>query len=265
MAILGFRRTHLNRLPFKPLLKSIAGLVPIRYLAGITGREIFRVHMGDSSFLYEFSGNDSIGELLFWHGAAVWEPEAHSVFRRHLAGARTVLDIGANTGVYSLLALSANPSCRVVAWEPFPANYEKLARNVALNGLAGRAELRREAACESNVTSFLEPNENWTMHAISSAPSGSAIPVLSTTVDSVIPEGLPVDLVKMDVEGREYEALSGATRMLAESQPAILIEIQPDCPTRSQTIALLEGLGYSITPVDTRANFLALPDRRRTA
>ena len=78
----------------------------------------------------------------------------------------------------------------------------------------------------------------------------------------MIAEGRPVDLIKIDVEGREFEVLLGARRVLAESRPAILIEIQPDCPSRDQTLAFFVSMNYTITPVDERADWLALPNSR---
>jgi FkbM family methyltransferase len=265
MAILGLRRTVFNNSPGKFALKAVARFIPLEYLAGITQREVFRVKIKGYSFLYEFSGHDSIGEPLYWRGGSIYEPEAISFFVQHLATARTVLDIGANTGVYSLLALTSNPECRVVAWEPFPGTYEKLVRNIELNGLQARAELRCEAAAESDGMSFLEPHENWAMHTVSTIPSNSSISVRSSTVDSVVPSDVQVDLIKIDVEGREYEVLCGAKRVLAESRPAILIEIQPSCPTRDQTMAFFETMGYSVSSIDAHANWIALPVRKPPA
>ncbi len=262
MPLLGLGRRHFNNPAAKAFLKTAGRMVPFRYLAGITGREVFPVKLGGSRFRYEFSGNDSIGEQLFWHGSGFFEPEAAAVFSRYLSTARTVLDIGANTGLYSLMALASNPGCRVVAWEPFPGNFVKLARNIALNNFQDRAELRPEAAAASNATAYLEPHENWTMHSVSAAPSASSIPVCSTTVDSIVPTGSPVDLIKIDVEGHEFEVLCGARRVLAECRPAILIEIQPGCPTRDQTVAFFASMNYAITPVDERADWLALPAGR---
>ena len=217
--------------------------------------------MGGSTFVYEFSGNDNIGEMLYWFGGDSFEPAAVAEFVRYLSKARTVLDIGANTGVYTLLALAGNPACRVVSWEPYSGNYQKLRRNVLLNGFDGRAELRCEAASSQSGSVFLRPHENWTMHSVAdTSMAGTAIS--ATTVDSVIADGEPVDLIKIDVEEFEYEVLCGSLRVLRESRPVLVLEIQPHCATKERTLALLREIGYSVRSIDAQANWLALPHSR---
>ena len=80
-------------------------------------------------------GRDSIASSLFWHGLDGFEPETIRPFFGLAAASRTVLDIGANSGVYSLVAALANPDATVVAFEPVTLIADFLRRNVELNRL----------------------------------------------------------------------------------------------------------------------------------
>ena len=71
-------------------------------------------------FLYSSVHGDQIGRALHWRGLDWWESETIGVWLRLVAGASRVLDIGANTGVYTLLACAGNPTARVTSFEPVP-------------------------------------------------------------------------------------------------------------------------------------------------
>ena len=159
MPLLGLGRRHFNNPPAKAFLRIAGPMVPFRYLAGITEREVFQVTLAGVPFRYEFSGNDSIGEQLFWHGSRFFEPEAVAVFRPYLLKARTVLDVGANTGLYS--PDGACVESRVSGGRMgaiLRGTTQSWLSNIALNQFEGRAELRQEAAGDCNTTSFLDPH-----------------------------------------------------------------------------------------------------------
>lgn len=73
---------------------------------------------------------------MFWLGWQVYEPETAPIFFQLASRARVTLDVGAYVGFYSLLAAHANPAGRVLAFEPLPANLQRLRDNVARNRLA---------------------------------------------------------------------------------------------------------------------------------
>ena len=66
------------------------------------------------------------------------EPDIAAVFNRAIQPGDTVLDIGANVGVFVTSVLASHlvgPDGCVVAFEPAPENLERLARNLALNSI----------------------------------------------------------------------------------------------------------------------------------
>jgi hypothetical protein len=64
-------------------------------------------------------------------------------------------------------------------------------------------------------------------------------------VDGVVPTDCPIDLIKIDVEGHEFAALSGAVETLDRWHPKIIFECLPETAPGSIE-SLLRGLGYSI-------------------
>jgi FkbM family methyltransferase len=151
--------------------------------------------------------------------------------------ARTVLDIGANTGVFTLLAARANGNARVVAFEPHPGNFDRLCANVQLNGLRRDVELVPAAAGESGGTVSLTAPADGRLSDVASVVGDfarahygieyRAIAVEQTTVDAAA-ERLKlagIDLIKLDVEYHEVAALTGARATLERWSPAVLAEV----------------------------------------
>jgi FkbM family methyltransferase len=129
------------------------------------------------------------------------------------------VDIGANVGVYSVLAAGVI-GARAVTVEPVPSTYRKMLENVAANhiedlvtphniGLGSRVETLRFTADRDTMNHVLT-DPHWT---------GPSIEVPVRTLDEVLGGESP-RLIKIDVEGWESEVLAGAEAVL--SRPALL-------------------------------------------
>src|SRR6188768_2264802 len=71
---------------------------------------------------------------LFWLGyGGGWEATSLKIWRELASSSTYILDVGANTGVYSLAAMCINPAAVVVAFEPGEAVFQKLKANIQLN------------------------------------------------------------------------------------------------------------------------------------
>jgi FkbM family methyltransferase len=163
--------------------------------------------------------------------------------------ARTVVDVGAHTGIYSLIACAVSRA-DVIAFEPVPRVFRRLATNVSLNGWTSRCELRQEAVSDhhGNVLFDVQISANPTSGRLCGVPSPPVtdpterIQVNAVTLDRAC-ASRPVDLVKIDVEGAEVHVLRGAQHMLEEHRPAIFIECLPDGPWR-EIESFLRTLAY---------------------
>jgi len=230
---------------------SLAGFLPPAIWKRLPVEVVFPVKLPDGrSFLYSATPNDGIARALYWRGLEDWESETIPVFYRLAQSAEIVLDIGANTGFYTLLACTANPRARVIAFEPVPRVYEKFLEHIRLNHFEDRCE-----AYQIAVSNFVGMAE---MHiplgdlptSASLNPEGfrgfdgvlRQVPV--TTIDAVVGERT-VDLAKIDVEGFEPQVLEGMQMTLQRFRPALFIECLPDGPYQ-QVEEMLKVQGYQI-------------------
>lgn len=121
----------------------------------------------------------------------------------------TIVDCGANVGLFSLFLRRAN---RIIAIEPNPSTNKRLARNFEFNGLNGTVI---EAAV-SSLDGTAKMNFGRVPSVLAQiGSSGSEVRCLS--LDSILErQGVnSVDLLKLDVEGHEIEALEGCEQALA--------------------------------------------------
>jgi FkbM family methyltransferase len=198
---------------------------------------------------YASQPNDDIGNELFWTGG--FESETSSVFVKLARGARTILDVGANTGYFTLLSCTAAPQAAVIAFEPIPAIYELLCNNVARNGWQARCTLRREAVSNmQGVTAFHVPysgsiptSGSLSVHGFRGY-EGELIDTPVTTLDAVCATLDTVNLAKIDVEGFEDKVLEGMPETLRRCHPDIIVECNHDGPYQ-RVEEILAAFGYS--------------------
>ncbi|MGA2806276.1 MAG: FkbM family methyltransferase [Acidimicrobiales bacterium] len=198
--------------------------------------------------------------------AGCFEPNETAFLASVLRPGMTFIDIGANIGLYTLLAAHlVAPGDTVVAVEPSPREQVSLRRNLAVNGqLAVR--VRTEALGRADGTA--------TLHVTDASHSGQntlgapvyartkvidEIEVRVTTFDRLVnEEGLErIDVVKIDVEGAEELVLQGGEASLRRFRPLVLLELQdPSLRTlgssAERVIALLESLDYSVVGYSAR-------------
>jgi FkbM family methyltransferase len=133
-----------------------------------------------------------------------------------------VVDIGANVGVYSILAAAIG--AKVTALEPVPSAYSSLVRNVRINGFADAVSLLPKAVGTDSgrvrVTSSLGP----TNHVLVPGDIGpESLDVQVERLDDLVDEA---NLIKIDVEGFESAVVAGGQRLLRQpSTHAVLIEL----------------------------------------
>lgn len=148
------------------------------------------------------------------------------VLPRRLAGREPlVVDVGANAGDWSLEVLSAHPNATIHAYEPNPEAFAELSSR-----LGGRAHLAQEAmgASEGSASLNYEPGQTR-LSSIYDVPRSAAervrrVEVRVSTLDGLLEreEIEYVDLVKIDVEGAEWDVLQGADASLRDGRIGML-------------------------------------------
>lgn len=180
-------------------------------------------------------------------GLRRYEPDSWQPFLNHVRPGDTLVDVGANIGLYAVAA--AKRGAHVVAIEPDPANVRQIRRHARLNrvrveiveALAGAQNsvaplAARGSPVSGNIDMYLGPTTRYIVAAV-------------LTLDALLKDK-PVDLLKIDVEGAEIDVLRGAERTLRDKKPrAILLEVHPPAfaligQTVSDLTDLLEAAGY---------------------
>lgn len=159
------------------------------------------------------------------------------------AAGEIVLDIGAYTGPYAILASRAvGPTGRVVALEPDVANRRQLEKNLALNEITNCTVAPLAAWSRTGRVGW-HPGPQPVWHRVDDSAGPGEME--ATTVDELVHRmALPrVDWIKLDIEGAEVEALRGAEATLRNCHPALFIEVHE---TLAPLKSLLAQFGYSI-------------------
>lgn len=151
-----------------------------------------------------------------------------------LQGGSVFVDVGANVGIFTLLAATTFRS--VYAFEPLPSIAGLLERNVggrpnidvfrvAVSNHTGEAILH-EHAVGSGGSTLLQIDASAARRT--RKRSWRAFTVPRRRLDDVLPSGCAVDLLKIDVEGHECEVIEGASALIAARRPLLYVEIQDD-------------------------------------
>ncbi len=198
-----------------------------------------------------------------------WETPYTTLFTRMLAPGQTVLDLGANHGVYALLAAQAvGPAGRVHAFEPNPRLAHLVDMSLRLNGFGGWAEVHPVGASDAPGTARLVFVDSFsgggTVAAGAEAARHPGVDCRLVVLDEMFADpGFRPDVVKMDVEGHEGRVLRGMRGML-ERSPGIrlMMEFAPEMMARSgvpaaEVVGLLSGLGLRAWTIDDEGRLAA--------
>jgi FkbM family methyltransferase len=194
--------------------------------------------------MYGAGGHDGVARTLWWSVSKFdYERPLPDLFASCSRSARLILDVGAFSGFYSMIAATCAPEARIYAFEPMPRSRGLLEANLRLNRMSDRVfvvpravgEHQGEAVLSLPVsqTQLIETAGSLNASLYEHALDHVVVPV--TTLDEFVAElgAGPVDLIKMDVETFEPQVLRGSRRMLTEHRPIIFLEILPAADSRA--------------------------------
>lgn len=171
----------------------------------------------------------------------------------------TLLDVGAHTGCYSLLA-THHPNLTVHAFEPVANTCAVLRENVALNDLQNKVTVNQMGVSNYNGTGRLyaiRSPQGSGISMVDGKPAHhkdvieSAIPV--TSIDHYVKQNkLAPTLIKIDTEGGERMVLEGAVKTLKKYHPLIVCEYSGENTSQygyppSDIVRFIESMGYVFT------------------
>ena len=233
-------------------------------------------------FVMIADGRDTISSRIYWQGVEGYEKGEITVYLALLSQAQIVFDIGANVGLYSLIAACHPKPQHIYTFEPMPAVANVLHQNILVN------QINNVSVHEIAVTDL---NGEITFHIPiqPTYPVGSsinedfransrAIIVQAVTLDTFVEQHNvgKVDLLKIDTESTEPDVLRGATHIINRDRPLIMCEILRKEPQQAITdfVVHLDYLVFRIEQNGVRqlenieiqpdaTNFLLIPSEKR--
>ena len=150
---------------------------------------------------------------------------------------------------------------RIYAIEPESNNFKLLKRNLELNR-TDNVETFHQAISDRDGTSKLYISDSSNLHSMVPTANTSASEtetVSVQTVDSFLAGKRPVQFLRMDIEGYEYEALKGMAETLRLSNLKMFIELHANILPRDKSLWILNELkshGFSITTSISHDKFI---------
>ncbi len=161
-----------------------------------------------------------------------WEREAQELMVKHIGPDAVVYDVGANYGIHTLLMARLAGKGHVYAFEPASEISSSLEENLRLNKIANVTPVPLAVSDVTGVATFSTGHHHGASHLDNAAlVSDQTVSVRTTSLDEfAYREGNQApDFIKIDVEGGESKVLAGATRVLKEAKPIILVDLHnPD-------------------------------------
>ncbi|MSR67334.1 FkbM family methyltransferase, partial [Candidatus Peribacteria bacterium] len=169
--------------------------------------------------------------------------------------AKTIIDIGAHIGAFSLYAAKKSPHANIFSYEPDPVTEEYLRKNIEQNHLGHRikSSLAAVGGTEGTATLHVLPNRSEANSMYRTLEGSHEIPVRVTTLQKIFDtENIQqCDLLKMNAEGVEYEIFYGLPPEYLKRIRVIVMNYhvfvkKPRC-TQGELRAYLESNGFFVT------------------
>jgi FkbM family methyltransferase len=171
----------------------------------------------------------------FYYDVPYHEKADLSLFMELAKKSKTIVDIGANTGLYSIMASRVNGKANVFAIEPYRANAKRLRKNLALNAAtnvtvcelalgARDGQIQMTVPKNDAVTDVSSMDGNFSKRKYPKVEWSNQMVKVQTLDHLAEEKGLRVDLIKCDVETFEMPVFAGADHVLMQDKPTIIFE-----------------------------------------
>jgi FkbM family methyltransferase len=220
---------------------------PYNLFKGVRKRVLYK-----NKFTLELAVDDWIQQNLYF--LQEYEEKEMKFLESFLKKGDVFIDIGANIGLYSLVASElVGLEGKVFAFEPLRKNHEALQKYLQLNSVRN-VTLEKLAVSDKPGTIALHLNEEDSNNGMATAFADSftfseTVPTVPLDLHFANEPDLKINLIKIDIEGGEFLALKGMEGLLKKYKPALLLEIDPNIlertPFQQEDIeTFLAELGY---------------------
>lgn len=195
--------------------------------------------------------------------AEIFTLREYELLEPTLKAARTVvLDVGAHKGFFALYVRALNETVPVLCYEPEEANYAALKKHLELNKIHD-VTTKNAAVAKEEGTLLLNVSEDSHNHSIVVAP-GTTLQkkVSATTLERIANKFESIDVLKMDIEGAEFQIFENLPSSVFKKIGVIFMEYHEYGPDmRSENLQkIFEREGFTVkkfpSKYDKRMGFL---------
>ena len=204
---------------------------------------------------FRYAGNtkDLLGLMVYLFG--VWEPNLSTFLQRRLAPGDTFIDVGANSGWFTAMgAHLVGPTGKVVGIEASPTIARRLQANLDRNGFKNTRVLVAAAMAGPGMVDIVPgPDEHTGLTRISKSHTPAAVRVRGDALPALLTDDeiLSARVVKIDVEGAEYNVVAGLADSIDRfpQECEFVIEVGPERAVNPEDVDTLfstfETAGYT--------------------
>jgi FkbM family methyltransferase len=216
----------------------------------------FKCH---GSEMYVDSNDEGLVPSLF---KGIHEQPGTKLFQKLVQPGMVFLDIGANVGYYTLMAANLmKGNGRIYSFEPSPANYELLVKNIEVNGYTTVTAVPKAVSNNLGKTEFFLDKINIGGPSLcrdNMPVTAGTIEVETTTLDDFFEREVGdtrIDLIKTDAQGAEGKIFEGAENIIENNQLTVIMEFWPFGLENMGTDPLgllqrIQSYGFEISTID---------------
>lgn len=215
-------------------LKRVIRKVKYALYYGIRPK-LVEIHSEGVNFLLKIFPLQNGGIDIVIHNEKTWEPHISQLLKKHLQSGDTFVDVGANIGYHSIfVAKMLNDNCTVHAFEPQNHLCAQMQTSIAENDIKS-VEIHSHGLSYTNGSEkFVVYDENIGSSSllgdrnINPLSISDSYQIELVRLDDVIELDEAVKVIKIDVEGFEYDVLRGASAVIKRCMPVVIMEFSPE-------------------------------------
>ena len=187
----------------------------------------------------------------YWLGN--YEKEQQILFTKNIKEGDVIFDVGSNVGFYSLIASKmTGKKGRVYAFEPAPRNLYYLKKHLELNNCTNSIIVSGGVSDKTDVVYFND-GDHFATGSLSRDSSNMLVPTFN--LDGLIENKkiIAPNVMKIDVEGAEFDVLNGVKNTLIKYHPIIFLSTHNE-QVHQKCLELLHSLDYKLSSLDNTMN-----------
>lgn len=177
--------------------------------------------------LFLGGNDDGVALRFFWNNH--YEEQTLMLWSEFTKIEGIVLDIGAHTGIYSLIANCSINRGAVFSFEPYYMNFARLNLNLRANSISTQNAFMLAVGSKNEKLPFsVDPNTDYLTSGgkLGKFTKKKIMPVQTIKIDDFLDNEAQthVKVIKIDVEGHEFQCLKGMEMTLSKSKPIVFFE-----------------------------------------